>query len=87
MPDPLRVAADAIGAIGAAQHRLSSSCYPSATSEEGISAIAHAQEQALLATQRAAEGISDAAADAAAAVDQVEKVASAKAAATNLLLD
>ena len=68
-----------------AVERLSSSCYSSATPEESISAIARAHEQVLLATQRAADGMSDAAADAAAAVDLMEKVASAKAAATDLL--
>ena len=68
--DPMTVASDAIGAIGAAQHRLSTACTSSGLSSGAPRASSAAgatpsHSQALLATQRAAGELADALADAA----------------------
>jgi len=58
---PLHIAADAIGAIGAAQGRLSTAVAASnPPSLSGPYSRVQAQEQALCATQRAADGLADA---------------------------
>ena len=73
---PLHIAADAIGTIGAAQQRLSTAFAADLSSDalassgplpaclQRLCSRVQAQEQALCATQRAAEGVADAAASA-----------------------
>ena len=82
--DPLRVAADAIGAIGVVQDQLSTSCLlGSASSARGdasaaAGSFAQAHERALSATQRAASSMAAAADAAAVNAEKEQKLAVAR---------